>query len=77
VEYTTDDGTTWHNATIVQQIDADNVWAFWEIDISFSSVGQVTLKVRATDIHGNHQAKTDITITDGISSWPVLAINVV
>jgi len=77
VEYTLDDGVTWTEATIVQQIDADNVWVFWEINTSFSSTGQFILKVRATDIHNNQQNKTDTSYLDGTSSWPMLVINVV
>jgi hypothetical protein len=77
VEYTTDDGSTWNNATIVQQIDADNVWVFWEINTSFTSASQIVLKVRATDIYGHQQNKTDMSYLDGTSSWPALVINVV
>ncbi len=77
VEYTIDDGLTWNNATIVQQIDADNVWVFWEFEISFSSVGQFTLQVRATDINDNQQIKTDTSYLDGTSSWPLIVINVI
>jgi DMSO/TMAO reductase YedYZ molybdopterin-dependent catalytic subunit len=77
VEYTLDDGVTWHNATIVQQMDADNVWVFWEINISFPDTGEVTLKVRATDINDNQQTKTDNDVTDGHTSWSVLTINVI
>ncbi len=76
VEYTTDDGATWTNATIVQQIDADNVWVFWEINIDFSRVGQYVLQIRATDMNGNPQTKTDSSYLDGTSSWPMLVINV-
>ena len=76
VEYTIDDGATWNNATIVQQIDADNVWVFWEISTSFFSTGQITLQIRATDINDNHQIKTDSSPLDGTSSWPMLIINV-
>ncbi|MFW9957513.1 MAG: molybdopterin-dependent oxidoreductase [Candidatus Odinarchaeota archaeon] len=77
VEYTLDDGTTWSNATIVQQIDADNVWVFWEINTSFSTIGQITLQIRATDIYENQQNKTDTSYLDGTSSWPMLVINVI
>jgi hypothetical protein len=77
VEYTIDEGSTWNNATIVQQIDADNVWVFWEINVSFSSVGEVVLKIRATDINDNKQIKLDFDALDGTSSWPVLEINVI
>jgi hypothetical protein len=77
VEYTIDDGATWNNATIVEQIDADNVWVFWEINVSFSSVGEVVLKVRATDINDNQQIKSDHETLDGTNSWPVIEINVI
>jgi len=77
VEYTLDDGATWSNATIVQQIDADNVWVFWEINTSFSTTGQITLQIRATDIYDNQQNKTDTSYLDGTSSWPMLVINVI
>jgi hypothetical protein len=77
VEYTLDDGSTWSNATIVQQIDADNVWVFWEINIGFSSTGQALLQIRATDINDNLQDKTDISYRDGTGSWPNLVINVI
>ncbi|MFQ5833662.1 MAG: molybdopterin-dependent oxidoreductase [Candidatus Thorarchaeota archaeon] len=77
VEYTIDDGLTWNDAPIVQQIDADNVWVFWEISISFSNVGQIILKIRATDINDNQQVKSDGSYLDGTSSWPQLVINVI
>ncbi|MGY5879975.1 MAG: molybdopterin-dependent oxidoreductase [Candidatus Thorarchaeota archaeon] len=76
VEYTLDAGSTWSNATIVQQVDADNVWVFWEINISFSEVGTYTLYVRATDINDNQQTMTDGSGLDGTSRWPKLTIYV-
>lgn len=77
VEYTIDNGATWNNATIVQQMDADNVWVFWEINLSFSSISQIFLKIRATDINDNQQIENDHSALDGTSSWPILVINVV
>ena len=76
VEYTLDGGSTWNNATIVQQIDADNVWVFWEINLSFSEAGTYTLYVKATDINDNQQTKTDGDGLDGTSRWPKLTIYV-
>ncbi|MFX1481842.1 MAG: molybdopterin-dependent oxidoreductase [Promethearchaeota archaeon] len=76
VEYTIDDGATWKNATIVQQIDADNVWVFWQTYVSFPQAGEIVLQVRATDINNNQQIKTDTSILNGTSSWPMLVINV-
>jgi hypothetical protein len=77
VEYTTDDGSTWSNATIVQQIDADNVWVFWEINFTSSTPGQVVLQIKATDMFGHQQNRTDTSYLDGTSSWPMLVINVI
>jgi len=77
VEYTIDDGSTWNNTTIIQQIDADNVWVFWEVNVSFSNPGQIVLQIRATDINDNQQIKTDISYLDGTNSWPMLVINVI
>jgi hypothetical protein len=76
VEYTVDDGSTWNNTTIIQQIDADNVWVFWEFNVSFSIIGQIILQIRATDINDNQQIKTDSSFLNGTSSWPILIINV-
>ncbi|MHA1935616.1 MAG: molybdopterin-dependent oxidoreductase [Candidatus Thorarchaeota archaeon] len=77
VEFTIDDGSTWNNATIIQQIDADNVWVFWEFNVSFSTIGQTILQIRATDINDNHQIKTDSNFLNGTSSWPMLIVNVI
>jgi DMSO/TMAO reductase YedYZ molybdopterin-dependent catalytic subunit len=77
VEYSIDYAMTWNNATIVQQIDADNVWAFWEINLSFAEAAQVIMQVRAIDINDNQQKRTDGYYLDGTSSWPSLTITVV
>ena len=76
-EYTIDDGTKWNNATIVQQIDADNVWVFWQIDVSFPAQGQYVMQIRATDIHNNIQNQYDLEALDGTSLWSMLTINVI
>ncbi len=76
VEYSINDGLTWTNAPIVQQIDADNVWVFWEIDVSFADAGQITLQIRATDINDNQQTRIDSSYLDGTGTWPQLVINV-
>lgn len=77
VEYTIDDGETWNNATIVQQIDADNVWVFWQTNVSFPVKGQFVLQIRATDIHNHVQSQYDIDALDGTSLWSRLNINVI
>lgn len=77
VEYTIDDGETWNNATIVQQIDADNVWVFWQANVSFPVIGQFVIQIRATDIHNHAQSQYDIDALDGTSLWSRLNINVI
>ena len=77
VEYTIDSGATWHNAPIVQQIDADNVWVFWQFTISFSETGGKTINIRATDIHDNQQPQFDPEPYDGYNAWPSLSLTVV
>ncbi|MGY5859370.1 MAG: molybdopterin-dependent oxidoreductase [Candidatus Thorarchaeota archaeon] len=76
VQYTTNGGASWHNATIVQQIDEDNVWVFWEINLSFDDADEYELYVKATDINGNRQPRTDSSVLNGTSNWPVLYISV-
>jgi DMSO/TMAO reductase YedYZ molybdopterin-dependent catalytic subunit len=76
VEVTTDRGETWTQATIVEQVDADNVWVFWEAEVTFDRTGNRTVNVRATDIHGNAQQESDPDRYDGTNDWPVLRVNV-
>jgi DMSO/TMAO reductase YedYZ molybdopterin-dependent catalytic subunit len=77
VEYSTDYGLTWSSASIIQELDADNVWVFWEINLIFTYEVQTTLQVRATDIYGNTQNRTDSDYLDGTTSWPSIIISVV
>ncbi|MHA2236405.1 MAG: molybdopterin-dependent oxidoreductase, partial [Candidatus Thorarchaeota archaeon] len=77
VDYTTDGGLTWSPVSIVQQIDADNVWVFWQMDIAFSTTGQRNLQIRATDISDNTQPGFDNSYLNGTSGWPMLIIRVV
>jgi DMSO/TMAO reductase YedYZ molybdopterin-dependent catalytic subunit len=77
VEYSIDDGATWTNVPIIQQIDADNVWVFWGINVTFSAAGHINLYIRATDINDNQQTRTDDSYLDGTSSWPLLSIDVI
>jgi DMSO/TMAO reductase YedYZ molybdopterin-dependent catalytic subunit len=76
VEYTLDGGQTWSNASIVQQIDADHVWVFWESHLSFPDQGEYVLRIRATDINGNRQQAFDSDWRDGTTVWPRLTIYV-
>ncbi|HUV09198.1 MAG TPA: molybdopterin-dependent oxidoreductase, partial [Spirochaetia bacterium] len=49
VELTTDKGKSWVEANIVKKMDADNVWVFWEAELTFSKAGSYTVNARATD----------------------------
>jgi DMSO/TMAO reductase YedYZ molybdopterin-dependent catalytic subunit len=76
VELTTDGGETWSDATIVEQLDADNVWVFWETKISFAEPGSYVVNVRATDISGVSQQEDDPTKYDGTNDWPMVKVTV-
>jgi DMSO/TMAO reductase YedYZ molybdopterin-dependent catalytic subunit len=74
VEVSTDGGVTWTDARIVDRIDADNVWVFWETELIFPEAGHYTVNVRATDIHDNVQVDKDPDRFDGTNDWPVLKV---
>jgi DMSO/TMAO reductase YedYZ molybdopterin-dependent catalytic subunit len=76
VELTTDEGKTWSEARIVRKMDADNVWVFWEAELTFAEAGNYTVNVRATDIHGNSQQETDPNRYDGTNDWPLARVKV-
>ena len=76
VELTTDGGETWSEATIVEQLDADNVWVFWEAEISFAEPGSYVINVRATDISGVSQQEDDPNKYDGTNDWPMVKVTV-
>ena len=76
VELTTDEGKTWSEARIVRKMDADNVWVFWEAELTFAEAGNYTVNIRATDIHGNSQQETDPNRYDGTNDWPLARVKV-
>ena len=76
VELTFDKGETWTAADLVKQIDADNVWVFWEAHITFANTGSYTVNVRATDSGGNSQQETDPDRYDGSNDWPLVRVSV-
>ena len=77
VEYTLDDGLEWHQAEIFKNIDADNVWVFWLINLTMTEQGLFTLHVKSTDIYNRTQPKIDSIKSDGDNSWPSLSFEVV
>jgi len=76
VEITADGGRTWTEARIVQSRDADNVWVFWEGELTFPKRGSYTINARATDIMGNVQVENDPAKFDGTGDWPLVKVNI-
>ena len=77
IEYTIDLGLNWSQGTIIQSIDADHVWVFWELNVTFDVIGTVTLYTKATDIYNNTQPMDDSMWQDGSNGWPMLIIHVI
>jgi len=77
VEYTLNNGVDWHQAEIIKSVDLDNVWVFWQVNLSFSEIGPKSLYIRATDIFNRTQPLNDPLRNDGDNSWPLLSIQVV
>ena len=76
VDITADGGKTWTEAKIVKTRDADNVWVFWEGELTFAKRGNFKINARATNIMGNTQAEEDPERYDGTGDWPVVKIRV-
>jgi len=77
IEYTINNGLNWSQGTIIQSIDADHVWVFWEVNVTFDVLGTFTLNTKATDINNNTQPMNDPLWNDGFNGWPKLIINVI
>jgi hypothetical protein len=76
VELSFDGGESWSTAEIVERMDADNVWVFWEAELTLPEEGSYTVNVRATDIDGNAQIDDDPNKYDGRNDWPMLKVKV-
>jgi len=76
IEYTINNGLSWSQGTIIQSIDADHVWIFWSVNVTFDVQGTVTFYTKATDIYNNTQPMNDSFWQDGFNNWPKLIINV-
>ncbi len=77
VEVSPDDGQTWVDAAIVEQIDADGVWVFWSAQLTIDEIGTADLRARATDGWGNVQPDSDPTYLDGTNGWPTRHVEIV
>ena len=76
VEYTLNNGADWYQAEIIKSVNIDNVWVFWQVNLSFSETGLKSFYVRATDIFNRTQPLNDFYKKDGDNSWPLLTIQV-
>lgn len=76
VEVSTDSGLTWRTARIVQSINADNVWVFWNATADLMIPGNHTIYSRATDINGIVQPEKDDDFRDGTNARPAVTVNV-
>lgn len=71
VEVTGDKGNTWVNASLVRRTDLDNVWVFFQANLSFEEPGNYTVNARATAVSGATQEEDDPDRYDGKNDWPV------
>lgn len=76
VELTSDGGKTWSVAKIVKTRDVDNVWVFWQGELTFAEKGNYKINARATDIMGNVQEEKDPTKYDGTGDWPLVKVRI-
>lgn len=77
IEFTVNNGTDWNQVNIIQSIDADHVWVFWKVLITFNTSGIFNFYSKATDIYNNTQPRNDPFKLDGSNNWPNLIINVI
>jgi len=77
IEYTINGGLNWDQASINMSIDADHVWVFWRVLLTFNESGQYSFYTRATDIYNTTQPMIDPYYLDGTNSWPRLIVNVI
>ena len=77
VEVSTDDGETWHDATITDQPGPPISWIRWSLPWT-PAPGTYTLVVRATDDTGVLQTvDRDPPLPDGSSGWHTISVGIV
>lgn len=77
VEFTINGGINWSQVNITESIDADHIWLFWKVLITFNTSGTFFFFSKATDIYNNTQPMNDPHTFDGSNSWPMLIIIVI
>ena len=76
VEISLDGGVTWDEAEIVDGMDADDVWVFWQATVEHDGPGDLQIAARATDMSGLTQPFADDDRYDGNSSSPSIMVTV-
>ncbi len=74
VEVSFDDGGSWVEAEIVDSVDLDHVWAFWQAEVTLPGPGTYTLTARATDESGTTQPTLDDDRLDGNNTAPSIVV---
>jgi len=60
-------------ATLIQSMDQDNVWVFWEAVFTLSP-GPLTIRAKATGEDGRTQPREDENYLDGTNAWPKVTV---
>jgi DMSO/TMAO reductase YedYZ molybdopterin-dependent catalytic subunit len=76
VEISLDGGATWEQAEIVDSMDVDDVWVFWEASVDHDGPGDLQITARATDQDGVIQPFVDDDRYDGQSTSPSITVTV-
>jgi DMSO/TMAO reductase YedYZ molybdopterin-dependent catalytic subunit len=74
VEISIDDGGTWLEAEIIEQMDLDDVWVFWQVEIEPDVPGELEIVSRATDQYGQTQPEADPDRYDGNNERPSITV---
>lgn len=76
VAVTIDNGKNWIPATIINKVDKDFVWVFWEAYVTAETEGKITIHARAVADDGRVQVQEDPEYLDGTNSWPGVTVTV-
>jgi hypothetical protein len=75
VQVSTDDGASWHDASLVRNSSV-YVWSVWKYRFAPQSTGKFVIRVKATDGSGVEQPPTDPQTGNGMSGQPRMAVEV-
>jgi DMSO/TMAO reductase YedYZ molybdopterin-dependent catalytic subunit len=77
VDLSVDGGANWIPASIIESLDQDHCWVFWEGMVILQETGDYTLHARATAVDGSVQPEYDNRQLDGNNGWPSVNISIV